>query len=296
MKIPIISKDGEQKAETELPKQFKEPIREDLILRAVLVLRANSRQAYGSDPEAGMRVSAFLSKRRRKYRGTYGIGQSRTPRKVMSRSGTRFNYTGAQVPQTVGGRRAHPPKASKIWSQKINKSENRKAIRSALTATTIKELVEVRGHKTPEKYPFIISDEFQNITKTKEVKETLLKIGFKDELQRTSQRKIRGRRYKTKKGILIVTTDECPLEKAAKNIPGTDIVTVEKLNVEDLAPGGVPGRITIFTESAIKKITESKIFTKEFKIEKKETPKKKATKKKTTKKKITKKTSKGTKK
>ncbi|MCF7901663.1 50S ribosomal protein L4 [Candidatus Woesearchaeota archaeon] len=288
MKIPILSTNAAQKGEIELPSQFKEPVREDLILRAVIALRANIRQAYGSNPEAGKNVSAMLSKRRRKYRGTYGIGQSRTPRKVMSRSGTRFNYTGAFAPQTVGGRRAHPPKAEKIWSQKVNKLENRKAIRSALSATVSKDIVASRGHKVPANYPFAITDDFQSTKKTKDVKEILAKLGLKDELDRTSQRKIRagkgktrGRKYKTKTGLLIVTSEEGAISKSAKNIPGVHITTVEKLNTESLAPGAVPGRITLFTESAIKKISESKIFTSAFKAEttKEEKPKKETKKK-----------------
>ena len=50
----------------------------------------------------------------------------------MWRRGTQFMWVGALAPGTVGGRKAHPPKASKIWNLKINKKERAKAIRSAL--------------------------------------------------------------------------------------------------------------------------------------------------------------------
>lgn len=277
MKLKILSTDASTKGEMELPKQFQEPVREDLVQRAVLAIQANNRQRYGADPRSGKNVSAFLSKRRRKYRGTYGIGQSRTPRKVMSRNGTRFNYTGAFAPQTVGGRRAHPPKASKIWDQKVNKTENRKAIRAALSATIIPEIVTKRGHKIPDNYPFIISDDIQKVTKTKDIKDILKKLGFEKELTRSSQKSIRagkgktrGRKYKTRKGILFVTNEECALTKAAKNVPGTDIVTIQNINAELLAPGAELGRVTLYTESAIKKITEEKLFTKNYKAQKTE--------------------------
>ena len=49
-----------------------------------------------------------------------------------------MNWVGAFAPGTVGGRRAHPPKSEKIWSKKINKKENAKAIRSAISATLLK--------------------------------------------------------------------------------------------------------------------------------------------------------------
>ena len=108
MKLDIISKNNEKKGQADLPKQFSEDIRADIIKRAVDAEQSANRQPYGASPEAGMRHSVQISKRRHNYRGTYGIGQSRTPRKVMSRSGTRMNWTGAFAPMTVGGRREHP--------------------------------------------------------------------------------------------------------------------------------------------------------------------------------------------
>ncbi|MBD3355310.1 50S ribosomal protein L4, partial [Candidatus Woesearchaeota archaeon] len=149
MELKIITTKNEEKGKKSLPSQFSEELRPDLIYRAVMTLQANKRQKYGASPEAGKRASAFLSKRRRKYRGTYGIGQSRTPRKVLTRRGTRMYYVGAFAPQTVGGRRAHPPKAGKDWSKKINKKENKKAIRSALSAVVQQDIVKERGHLAP---------------------------------------------------------------------------------------------------------------------------------------------------
>ncbi|MFA6073524.1 MAG: 50S ribosomal protein L4 [Candidatus Woesearchaeota archaeon] len=276
MKLKIFTKEGTEKGSIELPEQFTEAPRKDLVKRAVLAIQARNRTPYGAFPGAGKRASAYVSKRRRDYKGTYGIGQSRTPRKALSRSGTRFNWVGAFAPQTVGGRQAHPPKASKIWTQKINEQENRKAIRSALSSTMVAEIVKARGHKVPAAYPFIISDEFNSIKRTTELKNILLKLGFKDELERSSVVKVRagkgkarGRKYKTRKGILFVISSESDLTKSARNIPGTDVEFVDKINVELLAPGAEPGRITLFTESAIKMLADKKLFTKNFKGEEK---------------------------
>ena len=124
MKLPIYNKEMNQKGEKELPSQFSEAYRPDLIKRAVLSLQSRARQVYGADPQAGQRHSSELSKRRRKYRGCYGFGISRVNRKILSRRGTRFNWVGATSPQTRGGRRAHPPKAEKQFAQKINKKES----------------------------------------------------------------------------------------------------------------------------------------------------------------------------
>jgi large subunit ribosomal protein L4e len=63
---------------------------------------------------------------------------------------------------------------------------------------------------------------------------------------------MRGRRYKQRKSLLIVT-GEFPL-KAAQNLAGVDVVTFDQLNTELLAPGTLPGRLTVFTESALMKL------------------------------------------
>ena len=113
-----------EKGTKDLPIQFHEQVRTDLIQRAVLSLQAEGRQAYGTKPGAGTRQVSEISRRRRDYKGTYGIGISRVPRKIMSRNGTRMNWVGAIAPGTVGGRQGHPPKAEKNWTQKINEKEN----------------------------------------------------------------------------------------------------------------------------------------------------------------------------
>ena len=103
MKLPLLDTKAASQGETVLPSQFKEAYRPDLIKRAIQALQSLLRQPYGADPRAGMRHSAEVSRRRRKYRGSYGQGISRVPRKILSRRGTRFNWTGAQSPGTVGG-------------------------------------------------------------------------------------------------------------------------------------------------------------------------------------------------
>ncbi len=64
--MKIISPKKETAGEKELPSQFKEAVRIDLIKRAVLTLQSNARQKYGAKPEAGQRHSAELSRRRRR--------------------------------------------------------------------------------------------------------------------------------------------------------------------------------------------------------------------------------------
>jgi len=279
MKVTVLNETKTEVRKIDLPRQFSEPVRKDLIKKAVVAIDANLRQPYGADPMAGKRASAELSRRRKKYRGSYGIGISRVPRKILSRRGTRMNWVGAFAPGTVKGRRAHPPKPEKIWSHKMNTKERRKAIRSALSATVIKAIVEQRGHKVPDVYPFLMDSKIENMEKTKDILTMLDKIGLGAELERVSLRKIRpgigtmrGRKYRTKTGPLLVVSEKCKLMEAAKNIPGIDIVKVDKLNAKHLAPGVAVGRLTIYTDKAIERIEKEALFIDKIKV-KKEKPK-----------------------
>jgi large subunit ribosomal protein L4e len=276
MKADIHNLQGEKVKTLELPEQFNEEVRPEIIKRAVLSIQSNKRQPYGSKPGAGMRYSSKLSRRRRKYKTAYGHGISRVPRKIMSRRGRNFFWVGARAPNTVGGRRTHPPKAWKIWSQKINTKERRLAIRSALAATCDKELVKQRGHLFTN-VPFIIESDFESVKTTKAALNILLKLGLAQELERSSVKRIRpgmgktrGRGYTRKKGPLIVVSGRCALYNSAKNIPGVDIVSVESLNAELLAPGCMLGRLTIFTDKAIERMAKEKLFT-GIKVEEKKT-------------------------
>ena len=267
MKLSIVNSGNKKTGDINMPSQLKEEFRPDLIKRAVHSLWSKALQAYGADPLAGLRHSSKVSKRRRKYRGCYGFGISRINRKILSRRGTRFNWVGAFSPQAVGGRRSHPPKAGKVLERKINKKENQKAIRSAMSATLLKEVVAGRGHKLPVEYPFVVSSSVESLSKTKDVEKLLLDLGFAEELARSAQKKVRagigtmrGRRYQRKKGVLIVASADCALLKAAKNVPGVDAVEVKALNAELLAPGADAGRVTLWTEKAVQKLTDEKLF------------------------------------
>ena len=48
----------------------------------------------------------------------------------------------------------------------------------------------------------------------------------------------------------IVITEDLGIVKAASNLPGVNVVKVEDLNAELLAPGTHPGRLVVWTESA----------------------------------------------
>ena len=264
MKTAIVGMDGKKGKEVSLPLQFSEDFRPDLIKKAVIVQQSHSIQAYGTAPMAGLRQSAFITKRRKHYKTTYGRGQSRTPRKVLSRRGTNFYYVGAVAPNTVGGRVSHPPKAAKIWALKMNIQERRKAIRSAIAATMNPDIVKKRGHTAES---FVVENKIEDFTKAKEVYTFLSKAGLEKELARIAEKKIRagkgktrGRPYRKKKGPLIVVSKKCALMNAAANLQGIDVCIVKDLNAEALAPGTDAGRLTLWSDKALEMMDKEKLF------------------------------------
>ena len=140
----------------------------------------------------------------------------------------------------------------------------RLALHSAIAATASKEIVASRGHVVDEvpDFPLIVTDEIQEISKTKDLKDTFLQLGIWPDIYRVRERrkvragkgKGRGRRIKNAVGPLIVINENKGFAEAARNIPGVDIVTVDSLNVELLSPGAHPGRLTMWTNSAVEKL------------------------------------------
>jgi len=249
MQATIYDLDGEETGTLDLPEVFESRYRPDLIRRAVRAAQANRKQDYGADEYAGMRTSAesFGS----------GRGMAHVPRS---------NGQGARVPQAVGGRKAHPPKAEKNQGEDVNTKERKQAFRSALAATVDAERVAERGHEFDEglALPVVVADDFEELLKTKEVVSFLEGLGAHADVERADEGRsiragrgtTRGRKYKQPKSILFVTSSEAGPSKAARNLAGVDVATASNVNVEDLAPGAHPGRLTVFTESAVAEVAD----------------------------------------
>lgn len=255
METKIYSVDGKEKGKVILPPQFNEDIRPDLIRRGFLALQSAKKQPYGADPLAGTKQGNATPKRRRKFGTTYGFGISRIKRKTLSARGTRFYRVGAFVSSARGGRRAYPPLAEKIIIERINKKEKRKAIRSAISSTKF------------DTFPIIIEDNLEKINKTKEVLKLLEIFKLDEKIEKSKNKKVRqgkgkvrGRKYKKKRSVLFIVSKPCEIYKSAKNVAGVDISSVKNLNLELLAPGGNPGRVTIWSKAAIDELSKEKLF------------------------------------
>jgi len=249
MNVPLYDTDGDEIETVDLPSVFESVYRPDLIGRAIATIHANSTQPKGADPLAGKRTSAE----------SFGAGRGVA---MVPRS----NNRGRRVPQTVGGRRAHPPKEAKNPAKRLNDNERRLAIRSAVAATADPDLVRERGHLLPDGIdaPIIVDDAFEAFEKTRAVVELFEAIGIDADVDRADRNRgrrggrgtTRGRGHKGPKSILVVTSSEAGPSRAARNLPGVDVATGREVDVSELAPGGHAGRLTVFTESALEEVAE----------------------------------------
>lgn len=248
--IPVMSIEGKpSEHEVSMPNWFSEvKFRPDVIKRAVVAIQANRRQKYGVDPMAGMKHSVYWSGK--------GQGVARTPR-------LKDSMTGAQAPNTVGGRRAHPPKAERDFTLKINRKELRLARLSAMRATADAGIVHARGHKFSEHtfLPIVVEDKLEEVKKAKDLVPLLKSLGIYADIiraekgthVRAGRGKTRGRRYKTPNSILFIVKNDDSLP-GARNLAGTNVKQAAHVNVEDLAPGGHPGRLVVFSRSAFEEV------------------------------------------
>ena len=137
---------------------------------------------------------------------------------------------------------------------------------SILKGLKNKELIKNRGHLF-DNVPIIIENKFEDLSKTKDILLVMKNIGLNMELERLKTRKVRpgkgknrGRKYRIKKGPLIVLSNKCKLEKAASNLQGIDIINIKNLNAELLAPGTNAGRLVIWTQNSIERLAKENLF------------------------------------
>lgn len=245
--VNVFDLNGKPVDKINLPLAFMTPLRPDVIKRAVLSIQSSRLQPKGRDPMAGKKTTAESL--------GVGLGLARIPRTKGPAS------RGAFAPGTVGGRIAHPPTPEKKVIKKISKKEKQLALLSAIAATASKEIVVARGHSVEgiPQIPLVTVDELEALSRTEDFEKVLIKLGVYSDIYRVRESvkiragkgKLRGRRRKHAVGPLIVIAEDRGIAKAARNIPGVDVVKVKDLNPEHLAPGAHPGRLTIWTRSAI---------------------------------------------
>ncbi|XP_060808261.1 large ribosomal subunit protein uL4 [Amyelois transitella] len=237
-----------------LPFVFKAPIRPDIVNDVHVSMSKNARQPYCVSKEAGHQTSAE----------SWGTGRAvaRIPR--VRGGGTHRSGQGAFGNMCRGGRMFAPTKPWRRWHRRVNLRVRRAAVAAAVAATGVPALVQARGHvidKVPE-LPLVVSDKVQEINKTKQAVIFLRRVKawsdvlkvYKSQRLRAGKGKMRNRRRVQRKGPLIVYNKDQGLTRAFRNIPGVEMLHVDKLNLLKLAPGGHVGRFIIWTQSAFDRL------------------------------------------
>jgi len=247
-RVHLVGVDGKSGATVTLPLAFSTPFRPDLIQRAVVAAQSHRRQPHGTSPTAGDRHSVEWSGK--------GKGVARTPRLMDS-------MRGAQAPNTVGGRRAHPPRVATIWTKKINRKERRLAFASALGATRQAKLATARGHELPSglTLPLVLADPVETINTTADARRLLERLKLWGDVARArngtrvrSGRSARRGRVRSTPRSLLLVTSAAGRARGFHNLAGVDVVPAPRLATEDLAPGGTAGRLTLFSQSALESL------------------------------------------
>jgi len=237
-----------------LPAVFKAPIRPDIVNTVHFQMLKNTRQPYAVSEKAGHQTSAE----------SWGTGRAvaRIPR--VRGGGTHRSGQGAFGNMCRGGRMFAPTKTWRRWHRKININQRRYAITSAIAATGVPALVMSKGHRIEEipEVPLVISDKVEEIKKTKEAVAVLKKLKAWSDIEkvynskrfRAGKGKMRNRRRIQRRGPLVIYNQDNGITRAFRNIPGITLISVDRLNLLKIAPGGHVGRFCIWTESAFRRL------------------------------------------
>ncbi|DAA77431.1 TPA_exp: Uncharacterized protein A8136_6691 [Trichophyton benhamiae CBS 112371] len=261
--VTVISADGKPSGSTHpLPTVFLAPIRPDIVQSVHTGIAKNKRQPYAVSEKAGEQTSAE----------SWGTGRAvaRIPR--VSGGGTHRAGQAAFGNMCRSGRMFAPTKVWRKWHQKVNVGQRRFATASALAASSVPALLFARGHRVdnvPE-VPLVVDSKcFQGdaLTKTKAAVALLQAVGAGADLVkvkesrkvRAGKGKLRGRRYRQRRGPLVIYNPEVDgkeLVRAFRNIPGVETSSVFSLNLLQLAPGGHLGRFIVWSSAAFSALDE----------------------------------------
>jgi len=247
---------SEKSGTVAMPVAMTTPLRPDLVRYIHMNVAKNKRQGQAVTAKAGYETAAE----------SWGTGRAvaRIPR--VPGGGTHRAGQAAFGNMCRGGGMFCPTKTWRRWHRRVNVTQKRHAVVSALAASALPPLVMARGHRVGEvsELPLVISSGAEAIQKTKQALEMLKKLGCEEELTRVldskkiraGKGKMRNRRYVMRRGPLVVYSEDNGIVRAIRNIPGVETACVDRLNLLQLAPGGNFGRFIIWTEGAFKKISE----------------------------------------
>ncbi|ERT02090.1 large subunit ribosomal protein L4e [Sporothrix schenckii 1099-18] len=253
--VTIQGADGKPTSATHpIPAVFLSPIRPDIVQQVHTGMAKNKRQPYSVSEKAGHQTSAE----------SWGTGRAvaRIPR--VSGGGTHRAGQAAFGNMCRSGRMFAPTKVWRKWHVKVNQGQKRFATASAVAASAVAPLLLARGHKissVPEVPLVVDSKAFASTSKTANAVALLKAAGAGADVEkvrlskklRAGKGKLRGRRYRQRRGPLVIYDPEVDgkdLAKGFRNIAGVETSSVFALNLLQLAPGGHLGRFVVWTSAA----------------------------------------------
>lgn len=248
--IYSTEKKGEIVGTVPMPAVFSTPIRTEVVYGMHAYALLNLRQPYAVNSHSGEQTSAE----------SWGTGRAvaRIPR--APGGGTHRAGQGAFGNMCRGGRMFSPTKVWRRWAHVIKQNEKRYAVASAIAASSVAPLVMARGHaiESARELPLVISNDVESISKTRDAAKILRLLGVYTDVERVKRGitvragkgKNRNRRYRKKKGPLVIFKNNNGIARAFRNIPGVEVQSVDRLNLVALAPGGKVGRFIIWTQAA----------------------------------------------
>merc|ERR1712183_532292 len=237
-----------------LPAVFKAPIRPDIVSFIHHEVAKNHRQSYAVNRDAGHQTSAE----------SWGTGRavSRIPR--VRGGGTHRSGQAAFGNMCRGGRMFAPTKTWRRWHRPINQKQRRYALCSALAASSIPALLMARGHKIDQipEVPVVCTNAIESLTKTKAAVALLKGLNAYEDVEKCQQSKqirsgkgkMRNRRYVMRRGPLVIYNEDHGIKQAFRNLPGVELISVDRLNLLKLSPGSHLGRFCIWSEGAFAKL------------------------------------------
>ncbi|GAA5844788.1 hypothetical protein JCM11251_002276 [Rhodosporidiobolus azoricus] len=254
--VQVRSLEGESTSTLPLPAVFTAPIRSDVVAQIHKSVAKNRRQPYSVASNAGEQTSAE----------SWGTGRAvaRIPR--VGGGGTHRSGQAAFGNMCRGGRMFAPTKIWRKWHVKVNQNQRRFAVVSAVAATALPSLVLARGHRIEgvSEIPLVVASSVESIKKTKEAVAALQGLQAHADVAkvisskkvRAGRGKSRNRKFRQRRGPLVIYNEDNGIVKAFRNVPGVETANVRSLNLLQLAPGGHLGRFVIWTEGAFAQLDE----------------------------------------
>merc|ERR1711973_74239 len=230
------------------------PVRPDIVSTIHHEIAKNKRQPYCVNVDAGHQTSAE----------SWGTGRAvaRIPR--VRGGGTHRSGQAAFGNMCRGGRMFAPTKTWRRWHRPINQKQRRYALCSALAASSIPALLMARAHKIDQvpEVPVVCTNAIESLTKTKAAVALLKQLNAYDDVEkcqnskqiRAGKGKMRNRRYVMRRGPLVIYNEDHGIKQAFRNLPGVELISVDRLNLLKLSPGSHLGRFCIWSEGAFQKL------------------------------------------